>query len=420
MSEPSRRQADDRCPGVFDPHPAADGALVRIRLLGGRLTPAQMLALSQVSAEWGDGFLELTARGNVQVRGIDDVETAGNALSAAGLVPSTSHEKVRNIEMSPLTGRLGGSADVAPIATALDEALRADDGLADLSGRFLFGVDDGRGDVVARRPDICAVAWRDRTNLGADLVIDGSPAGSVSDLSAAADAMVAVARDMRAMVVPAVPGAQRVWRIRDLDAQTRRQLIESARQRLDRPRLDKRRLDERRRDELRRDRPGSAELRADPTVVTPDATGGIVGWFEQGDGGVLLGGVVELGRIPSRLAEFLAAIGAPMVITPDREILICDLTEGVAETVVRVLAPMGLIFDAASAWVQVSSCAGAPGCASAHAPVREDLRRRVESGREVAGREHWVGCSRGCGSPAGAYLRVEAGPDGYRETHRPG
>ena len=71
----------------------------------------------------------------------------------------------------------------------------------------------------------------------------------------------------------------------------------------------------------------------------------VVGWFDQDDGQVLLGAVVELGRLPARLAEFLAAVDAPIVLTPDREILLCDLGEGVAETVVRVLAPMGLIFD---------------------------------------------------------------------------
>ena len=142
-----------------------------------------------------------------------------------------------------------------------------------------------------------------------------------------------------------------------------------------------------------------------------------MGWFDQDDGRVLLGAVVELGRLPARLAEFIAAVEAPVVFTPDREILVCDLGEGVAETVVRVLAPMGLIFDAASPWAQISSCAGAPGCSRGLAEVRADVSERVESGLPVTEREHWVGCDRGCGSPREPHLRVEATGAGYRRTH---
>ncbi|MFD0454653.1 hypothetical protein ACFQZK_31675 [Rhodococcus aetherivorans] len=38
----------------------------------------------------------------------------------------------------------------------------------------------------------------------------------------------------------------------------------------------------------------------------------------------------------------------PLVVTPWPVLLLCDLDEWAAEQVVRVLAPMGLIFDADS------------------------------------------------------------------------
>ncbi|MGC4932287.1 precorrin-3B synthase [Gordonia sp. DT30] len=394
MNEPVQRPTRDRCPGVVDPHPAADGALARIRLLGGALTPAQMQTLAQVSAEFGDGFLELTARANIQVRGIADVDAVAERLTAAGLLPGGDREKIRNIDVSSLTGRISGHIDVRDLAEALDAALRTDHGLTGLSGRFLFGVDDGRGDVVARRPDVCAVV-RPGAHLGtlspADILIDGTPAGSVADRSDAPSAMIDVARDMVRIAAAAESGSRRPWRVRDLDAGGRNDLIGSARARL---------------------ATSAAAPDAAETVRAPSAP--VVGWFEQDDGLVLLGAVVELGRLPARPAEFLAAIGAPIIVTPDREILICDLTEGAAETVVRVLAPMGVIFDADSPWVKVSSCAGAPGCVKSHAPVRADVAQRVDSDVAVTEREHWVGCARGCGSPAQSHMRVEAGPGGYR------
>lgn len=373
------RESADRCPGVFSTHEAQDGALARIRLPGGRIRADQLAALAQASAAHADGFLELTARGNLQLRGITDVGAVADAVVGAGLAPSSSHDKVRNIEVSPLTGRIGGVVDAGPIAAALDDALRADPAATSISGRFLFGIDDGRGDILRRGADACAVT-RSAEPVVADILVGGIAVGSVHGVDGIVEALIAVAAGLND-VAPAA------WRIRDLDAE-------------DRSRLQR----------LVADRLAPVVGSGDDDV--PDPVEPIVGWFDQDDGSVLLGSVVELGRLPARLAEFIAAVEPPVVFTPDREILICDLGEGVAEAVVRVLAPMGLIFDANSPWARLSCCVGAPGCGSAHAPVRDDLLAHVEAGLPVGDREHWVGCERRCGSPADAHLSVQATPDG--------
>jgi precorrin-3B synthase len=80
------------------------------------------------------------------------------ALEATGLLPSRSHELVRNLMVSPASGRDGGRADLRPIAETLDRELCADPVLAGLPGRFLFVLDDGRGDVVERPCDLGLVA----------------------------------------------------------------------------------------------------------------------------------------------------------------------------------------------------------------------------------------------------------------------
>jgi precorrin-3B synthase len=72
------------------------------------------------------------------------------AIEATGLLPSRTHELVRNVMVSSLTGLDGGFVDRRPVATELDERLRADRILARLPGRFLFVLDDGRGDRVGR------------------------------------------------------------------------------------------------------------------------------------------------------------------------------------------------------------------------------------------------------------------------------
>jgi precorrin-3B synthase len=146
----------DRCPGVLRPHLAADGAMVRIRLPGGRTTGPALTRLGELAAAYGSGLLQLTSRGSLQIRGLADPvpESFVAGVIAAGFLPSAAHDRVRNIVASPLTGLSGGRADLRPLIIALDEQLRAADDLAELSGRFLFALDDGRGDVVTLPFDV--------------------------------------------------------------------------------------------------------------------------------------------------------------------------------------------------------------------------------------------------------------------------
>jgi precorrin-3B synthase len=156
----------DHCPGVLRLHDALDGKLARIRLPGGLVTADQLGALSAAAVDLGDGRLELTSRGNVQLRGMSASAAAElvDRLTDVGLAPSPTHELVRNIVASPLAG-LAGGPDLRPIVRALDAAICAAPRLADLSGRFLFAIDDGRGDVASMNPDVLAVVMGDEAEL---------------------------------------------------------------------------------------------------------------------------------------------------------------------------------------------------------------------------------------------------------------
>ena len=87
-----RTRLQDACPGALQTHQAADGPLARIRLPGGMVTAAQLEALAVAATEFAAGTLEFTVRGNVQLRGITDTAAAAEAVAAAGLLPSPSHE----------------------------------------------------------------------------------------------------------------------------------------------------------------------------------------------------------------------------------------------------------------------------------------------------------------------------------------
>ncbi|MGW4248717.1 precorrin-3B synthase, partial [Nocardia sp. NPDC004722] len=97
------RSDPDSCPGVLRLHEAADGPLARIRVPGGRLSPEQLQSLAAAAVDLGDGNIELTSRGNVQLRQVRDAAALTDRLTEAGLLPSATHERVRNIIASPLS-----------------------------------------------------------------------------------------------------------------------------------------------------------------------------------------------------------------------------------------------------------------------------------------------------------------------------
>lgn len=367
--EMTRSRDEDACPGALQVHQAADGALARIRLPGGGLTHGQLTVLADVADEYCSPAMELTSRGNIQLRAVSDPVAVAEAIASAGLLPSPSHERVRNIIASPLSGRRGGVGDVRPLVGALDAAIQSDDALAGLPGRFWFGLDDGSADVSGLGPDVGGHLVDADT---AALVVAGRDTGVRIAIADLVPTLVELAGRFTAIRGTA-------WRAAELPDPT----------------------------ELLIGRSPSAEAGAGwPPITRPP-----VGWLVQNDGGVALGAAVPVGVLQSRVARFLAAIEAPLVVTPWRSILVCDLTEGVADTALRVLAPLGLIFDENSPWLDISACTGSPGCAHSAADVRADA---AEAAREPTHTHlHFVGCERACGSPPTGDVLV-ATADGYR------
>jgi precorrin-3B synthase len=369
----ARTRDHDACPGTLRVHQAADGALARVRLPGGVLTAEQLAVLAQTAARFGSPAMELTSRGNVQIRGITDAEAVADALAAAGLLPSPTHERVRNIVASPLSGRVGAYADVRGWIGALDAAIQAEPALAGLPGRFWFAIDDGRGDVSGLGADVGAHV----VGAEAALLLGGRDTGVRLPPSQVVPTLVAVGARFAKV-------RGQAWRVAEITDLT--------------PLLD-----------------GQAAS-APPGTTWPAATRPPVGWIAQNDGRVALGAAVPLGVLPARTAEYLAAIAAPVVITPWRSVLVFDLDEAVADAALRVLAPLGLVFDENSPWLNVSACTGSPGCEHAAADVRADAAAAASPGTHGPHR-HYVGCERACGAPATGEVLIATG-EGYRRLRR--
>ncbi|HEY9367260.1 MAG TPA: cobalamin biosynthesis protein CobG, partial [Streptomyces sp.] len=219
--EPLIRDRGDACPGALRLHPADDGRLARLRLPAGRLTSRQVEVLAAAAESLGDGRITVTSRGNAELRGLGEgcgAELAG-LLAEAGLLPSATHERVRNIVASPAAALDGlGHADVQLWARTLDTLLCAEPWAAALSGRFLFVLDDGRGDVAGLGGDVTLIAESGGGGEGeggsgsgsGGLLYVGGQAFRVADAAraalAAADAFLRAAQE-------AGNGA---WRVREL------------------------------------------------------------------------------------------------------------------------------------------------------------------------------------------------------------
>jgi precorrin-3B synthase len=376
------RQRVDACPGALQTHAAADGALARVRVPGGLLTGGQLRALAAAARDLGDGALELTSRGNVQLRGLADGAEAelGDRLAAVGLLPSASHERVRNVLASALTGRAGGHVDVRPWVRALDAGICADPALAALPGRYLATLDDGRGDVAGLGGDVGLLALSP-----AEVAL--TLAGTDSGFRAHPDDAVALAlAATRAFLDERAAQGGTAWRPAELDDG-----VAAVTARLS----------------------GRRGMTVD---LPPAPTPGPVGAAAQHDGRTALVAVVPLGRLTADQAELLARLADEVQLTPRRSVVVPDLAEDAVDDAAVALHRTGMVFDADSAWTRVTACAGRPGCAKSLADVRADAARAVADGTLPAGgaRQHWAGCERRCGRPRGEVVDVVATGTGYR------
>ncbi len=95
------------CPGALRPMMARDGLLVRLRITGG-IVPAKLAqAIADLAGRHGNGLLDLSARANLQLRGVRETSLPAllDGLDALGLLDADpAAEAVRNVLASPLAG----------------------------------------------------------------------------------------------------------------------------------------------------------------------------------------------------------------------------------------------------------------------------------------------------------------------------
>lgn len=343
------------CPGALRPMASGDGWVVRVRPRLGRLTPAQAAGIAELAQAHGNGLIDLSARANVQLRGVTEASHAPliSGLRALGLIDdSVAQETRRNIVVQPFHG---ASDPTLAIAADLAALLAADDA-PDLPAKFGFAVDCGAAPVLTATASDIRIEVHDGQLW---LRPDGSSRAKAISADTAADEAIALARWFLRM--GGVTGGR--GRMAALIA---RGITPEA---FDTP------LPE-------------AQFAARPGLCP---TGAMIGF--------------DFGQMHAATLAALAQLGA-LRVTPWRMLVL--------EGAQNLPALPGVITDPADPMLKVIACTGAPGCLQALHPTRSLARALAPHVPDLL---HVSGCAKACAHPGPAPLTLIATAQGYALHH---
>lgn len=337
------------CPGALRPMASGDGLVVRVRPPLGRLTPAQAAAIAAAAVAHGSGVVDLSARANLQLRGVTEASHAPliDDLRKHGLIdPDIETESLRNLIVTPFRD----DQTVAQAATLTAALAR----MPRLPGKFGFALDTGL------RPVLTGASVDIRVERATDgrLILrpEGLPFGKpVTDLAADAIAMAEwfVAK-----------GGVADGRGRMAALIARGIVPEGC------------------------DTAPAVPLQRHEAGLHPD--------------GALV--ALAFGQMQAETLQALADLGHEIRPTPWRMLFLAGANS--------LPAIPGLITDPADPILRVTACTGAPACPQGLGETRK-LARALVAHLPEGQSLHLSGCAKGCAHPGAAPLTLTATAKGY-------
>jgi len=364
------------CPDVLHPMPTGDGLLVRLHPPLGRLTSDQLRVIATAARSCGNGLIDVSSRGNLQIRGLREYSHPAlvEQLAAADLVGPLLHRTM----VSPLAGGdPTDHVDAAALAERVEAAVQTVHGLP---GKLTIAIDGGGlfplGELNA---DIYAVAI-DLGSITIGLAAAEGPrwCGTVSPMELPS-AIAALLVDFAEAIARGRSSAA----IRDMPADLCAELAAAARL-------------------------------GPPTVLSrrpPAPQAGVV-QIPGGGAGVVL--ALPFGRCDAdaltRIAGWAERFGDGEVrLSPWRGIVLPAVRRQDLGTLISLAAGAGLITEPDDPRLAVFACPGRPDCANASVMTRHDAARLAIAARPLlrtgAG-IHVSGCAKGCAHPGPAALTL--------------
>jgi precorrin-3B synthase len=355
------------CPSLSEPMETGDGLLVRVSPASGMLTPRQLAGIAKAAQRHGNGLLEITRRGNLQIRGLTPQSTAPLAAEINALdIAVTSGLAV---DIGPLAGIDAQEiADPRPLAALIRAG--AEPFMARLGPKVSVTVDGGGPlHLEALLADVKLTATTDGWHVAI-----GGHAGSARNLGVM-DEQEALENTLDVLQSLATQG--RTARARDLAL-------------------------------------GTAPLNNARPQRSP------VGVFMLKDGSSARGFALAFRQVESAaLHAFANALNdaATIRLAPGGGLLVIGHDAALSGRA----AELGLVTQADDPRLSITACAGAPACRSAFIAARALAADLAAQGRPQS-LIHISGCIKGCarpaapaisltGTPQGCFLEGEASPE---------
>ena len=401
--EPARR---GWCPSLARPMPTGDGLLARVHPPLGVLTPVQARAVAQAARRFGNGHIDVTARANLQIRGVAE-ETR---MALAALLESEGLGDVRGDggpQRLTLTAPLAGP-DVLALARTIEAAALSIPGLpaktlvtiaasASLPGRATptrQNLSPGPGSPSADAPGV---------REGAAVEDDAATGSSWTE----ADIRLVIGASHSIALALADPEAPDWFAGIDADRAPAivdaalRALAASGRRRMrDLPAVE------------RADLAVRLGFHAGPAPSPAPMRSRGLATLDDGRTSLLLD--APFGRCTAdalhRLADRAEAMGSDIHLSPTRGFALVTGDAPAARSARDALAAFFLT-EADDPRGAVAACPGAPACACGSTPTLADAGRLAEAFRPFAARglaAHVSGCAKGCAHPGAADLTLVA------------
>jgi len=371
-----------------------DGLLVRLYPAERRLSGCQLAGLARAARRFGNGVLEITARGSLQIRGL----TAKSAAALAAEVEVLAIEASSGVavETGPLAGLDASEiADPRPLAREIRKRIEAM-GLSTILGPKVSVTVDGGGalglgEIIADvKLEAIAAAEGGAKECGAQgraawlWLIRVGGASATARIIGCFDEKTAA--DVTIQLLEAVSQRGLTARARDLSDQDLQAIAGAA--------------------PIPNDR-WSTHARL------PIGRFGLIG------GERALGFVLPYGQVESdALYEFAQAIGenAELRLAPGRGLIVLD-TATREDDLLAPAEKLGLVTRPDDPRLSIAVCAGKPACASAHLATKQLAERLLARRPELfdgAFRLHLSGCEKQCARPSGPSVTLIGTENGHR------
>ncbi|WP_159079865.1 precorrin-3B synthase [Methyloceanibacter sp. wino2] len=377
------RRPRGACPRLSEPMETGDGLLARM-VLSGPVPIEGFAALCAAARTHGNGLMEITARGSLQVRGLSDNSAPRFAAAVEALdIPFDDHVPVVG---SPLPAHPRAGFNAQDLASEIrngiaERALR-------LAPKVSVVVDDGGPislDGLAADVRLVLTDSSSAPKVSVSLGGDGDTATPLGVSQPERAGTVAV----NLLAALAASGAKA--RARDVVAhEGTERFLRAAGDHLD-------------------------------TAPTRSAarTAETIGLHRLAGSACAIGVALPFGQAQAldliALARIAGANGADWVaLAPQRTLLLGPIGEMTAFALGTAADTLGFIVDSRDPRRRIAACAGAPACRSGHIPSRELAARIAERLPQGTFALHISGCSKGCAYPRPAPLTIMGAEQGAR------